>query len=67
MDYRHITISVLTEFAEEHPEMTMGEVLYSIFREGNLGKEIESISDFRKLDDREIYTATEKAKLYESE
>lgn len=67
MDYRHIAISTLTEFAEEHPNMTMGDIMYSVFREKNLGKKFKSVSDFRDLDDREIYTAIEKAKSYESE
>lgn len=67
MDYRHTSIDTLTEFAEEFPQMTLGDILYSFLREGILGKKIESITDIRSLGDREIYIAIDKAKKYETE
>lgn len=83
MDYRHIAIDELTKFAEEHSEMTLGEILYSSLRENMLGQipeknsqgkvELNTMLDtkylnrLRKIDDKQLYSAINKALKYERE
>lgn len=61
MDYRHIAIDTLTDFAKEMPEMTLGEILYSCFRESITGRKLTEPKDFMEMGDKEIYIAIEKA------
>ena len=67
MDYRHVAIDTLSEFAEEQPSMTLGEMIYSTLRENNFGRDIGSIKNIKELGDKEIYLAVDKAKRYERE
>ncbi|MCB1711374.1 MAG: hypothetical protein KDH96_02480 [Candidatus Riesia sp.] len=65
MDYRHTAIDTLTEFAEEHPNMTLGEILYSSLRQKYTGIEINNVSCLMSIDDKTFYESIEKAKLDE--
>jgi hypothetical protein len=62
IDYRHAAIDTLTEFAQDFPNMTLGEILYSSFRGKVLGKNIEKVSDLTEINDKAFYEAIEKAK-----
>lgn len=66
-DYRHAAIDVLTEFAEDFPGMSLGDILYSSLLEKHLGNKIINIKDFRNISDKNLYESFEKAKNYEKE
>lgn len=63
MDYRPLIKQKLIEFSEEAPDMSFGEILYSILRKSNLKSKPEGVitSWLLKIDDTEFYTALEKA------
>lgn len=67
IDHRHAAIDTLTEFAEQFPNMTLGEIMYSWLRENNLGFKIEKPSDFIGIPDKQLYGAVEKAMKDERE
>ena len=61
MNYRHISKDAMTDFSNNFPEMSLGEIMYSILREVNTGKKIGSISELLEIDDKSMYLAIEKA------
>jgi len=65
MNYKKIAVRTISEFIDESPEMSMGEVLYSILRRSNSG--IQDIKDLRSISDEKIYSIIEKAKKFEKE
>lgn len=64
LNYRNIAARELQEFITENPTMSIGEILYSVIRENNLGVEFK---DIKTLSDEQIYSAIEKAKQFEKE
>ncbi len=67
MDYRHTAIDTLTEFAEEHPNMTLGEILFSSLAPKFIGVDIKERSKLLEIGDKKLYESIEKAKKYEHE
>lgn len=67
MDYRHTAIDTLTDFAEEHPNMTFGDMLYSALLPRFIGFKLKNTKELRKITDKNFYEAIEKAKKYEHE
>lgn len=65
MNFKKIAIRTISEFADEMPEMSLGDILYSIMRLPNSG--IKDLKDLRSMSDEEIYTIVEKAKKFEKE
>lgn len=65
MNFKKIAIRTISEFTDEIPEMSLGEILYSIVREQNSG--IKELKDLRNISDEGIYTIIEKAKKFEKE
>lgn len=57
INYRQSAIREIQNFANQFPEYTLGEILYSFLR----GKDIKNLSD------QEVYSAVEKAIEYERE
>lgn len=64
MNYKNIAVRTLQEFIDTNPNMSLGEVLYSILRENNLGVEFKEL---KNSSDEHIYSAIEKAKQFEKE
>jgi hypothetical protein len=69
VDYRHLAIDTLTDFAEEHRDMSFGDILYSCVRNSSTGLDIptEEIKKLRSIPDEEWYKIIEKAKKNERE
>jgi hypothetical protein len=69
MNYKPLTIEKLKEFIEKYPEYSLGEVLYAILGSKVMkGKPDEaSIGWLLDLNDKDIYTAIDKAILREQE
>ena len=67
MDYRHTAIDTLTEFAEEQPNLSLGEILYSSLRSKFTGVKLENLSSLISIDDKTFYEAIERAKKDEQE
>ena len=65
MNYKNIAIRTLQEFIDENPKMTLGEIFYSILRQGNSG--ISEVKDLKNIEDEKIYSLIEKAKQFEEE
>lgn len=65
MNFKKIAIRTISEFVDEMPEMSLGDILYSIMRSPNSG--IKDLKDLRSMSDEEIYTIVEKAKKFERE
>ncbi len=64
LNYKNIAVRTLQDFLTENPTMTLGEVFYSIFREGNIETDTKGI---KNMSDEDIYSAIEKAKQFEKE
>ena len=60
MNYKAIALSTLTEYAEKHPEYTLGQILYSFLRKPISG--IEKVGDLNYMSDEDMYTIIEKAR-----
>lgn len=67
MDYRHIAIDTLTEIAKENPEMSFGDILYTITRSKLTGLDTQGGSNYRQLSDVEWYGIVERAKKEEAD
>lgn len=65
MNFKKIAIRTISEFADESPEMSLGDILYSIIRTPNSG--IKDLKDLRDMSDEKIYSIVEKAKKFEKE
>lgn len=76
-DFRHIAIDTLTDFAEQNKEMSLGDILYSSLRNSLTGLNqqtekgedisIKGLHNLRRLSDKQIYDAIEKAMKDERE
>lgn len=66
-DYRYTAINTLTQYAEEFPEMSFGEMLYTFLKKSNLeedvkmGTEMREILLSKKISDKQFYQSIEKA------
>ena len=69
MDYRHTTIDTLTDFAEQHPNLTFGEIMFSFLRESSSGLDIpvNELKKLKEVSDKDWYAIVENAKKYEVE
>lgn len=65
MNYKNIAIRTLEEFANENPNMTLSQILYSVLREKNSG--FDRTNDILNIDDEQLYTIIDKAKEFEKE
>jgi len=67
MDYRHSAIDTLTDFAQEHDDMSFGDILYSFMRNSSTGLEIPNteLRKIRDISDKDWYEIIEKAKKNE--
>lgn len=65
INYKNIALRTLNEFVEKNPNMTLGEILYSVLRENNSG--LSDIKAVQKAKDEDLYSIIEKAKQYEEE
>lgn len=63
MNFKNNALRELPILANELPEYTLGELLYSVIRLTGAKK----VSDLLELSDEEIFSAIEKAKLQEKE
>lgn len=60
MNYKAIGLNTLVEYAEKHPDYTLGQVLYSFLRKPISG--IESLGELNDISDEDMYTMIEKAR-----
>lgn len=65
MNFKKIAVRTVSEFVDESPEMSLGDILYSIVRTPNSG--IKELKDLRDMSDEQIYSIIEKAKKFERE
>lgn len=65
MNFKKIAVRTITEFVDESPELSLGDILYSIIRTHNSG--IKDLKDLRDMSDEKIYSIVEKAKQFEKE
>lgn len=65
MNFKKIAVRTISEFVDESPEMSLGDILYSIIRIPNSG--IKDLKDLRNMSDEEVYSIIEKAKKFERE
>lgn len=65
MNYRKIALKTLTEFIEKNPDLTIGQILYSIVRPNNSGA--QTIGELKSISEEDMYTAIEKAKQTEED
>ena len=65
MNFKKIAVRTITEFVDESPELSLGDILYSIIRTQNSG--IRDLKDLRDMADEKIYSIIEKAKQFEKE
>lgn len=63
MNYKNNTVRELQDFINQHPQMSLGEIFYTISRE----LKITNKSEFLEKEDEEMYTAVNKAKETEKE
>ena len=61
MNYKPLITELLDKFIKQYPEYTVAEILYSIYKYGPSDKVINGRADLKKLTDKEIYTALDKA------
>ena len=62
MNHGQIVISIMSEVLESNPEMTLGELLYSITRDKLTKLNIGSTYDFTKVKNEKWYDIIEKVK-----
>lgn len=60
MDYRKVTLRTLGDFANENPDLTLGDIFYSVIRPNNSGA--KELKDIRDMSDEDFYTAVERAR-----
>lgn len=65
LNHRNIALRELKDMADKFPSYTLGEILYSVIREGVSG--IKEVKDLKNLSDEEVYTMIEKANETETE
>lgn len=65
MNYKKIALKTFTEFVEKNPDLTIGQIFYSIVRPNNSGA--KDIRDLKNVSDEDMYTAIEKAKQLEED
>ena len=64
MNFKNIAIRELQEFIEKRPDMSLGEIFYSIVRENNSGVKLSELKD---LTDEKVYSIIEKARQFEND
>jgi succinate dehydrogenase flavin-adding protein (antitoxin of CptAB toxin-antitoxin module) len=66
MNYKNEALRVMQEIANEHPDYTLGDVLYSCFQKVAV-KNKQSLNFLREVEDEDLYTLVEKAQTVENE
>lgn len=65
MNYRNIAIREIKDFAEQFPNYSLGEILYTVIRQS--GIDSAAIKELRNLSDEQVYTMIDKAREIETE
>lgn len=65
MNYRNIAVREIKDFADQFPDYSLGQILYSIVRQAT--SDPSAIKGLRDLSDEQVYTMIDKAKELESE
>jgi hypothetical protein len=66
MNYKNEALRVMQEIANEHPNYTLGDVLFSCFQKVAV-KNNQSLNFLREVEDEDLYTLVEKAQTVENE
>ena len=66
MNYKNLSLRELIEFGAEHPEYTLGDLLFSVLQPVALKNKQGSLNWLRTISDEQMYTFVEHAKELET-
>lgn len=66
MNYKNEALRVMQEIANEQPNYTLGDVIFSCFQKVAVNNK-QSLNFIREVEDEDLYTLVEKAQLIEHE